>query len=63
LGSVFVKYLEPINVGNYLEATGQQDLLNTDIDKAALNLTETLLTEQQYATPVTLNSILAAQLL
>lgn len=52
LGEVFVKYLEPIYLKNYPQ--------NDDLE---FNLSSELYLRQQQATPVTLNSLVAACLL
>jgi glycerol-3-phosphate O-acyltransferase len=59
LGCVFVKYLEPIYLKEYMQTIEQTE------PKAdpAFKLTQELYLRQQEATPVTLNSLIAAVLL
>lgn len=63
LGSVYVKYLEPLNVRNYLQERGVGNLQPDQIEQEALELTQELLRRQQKELPVTLNSIVASCLL
>ena len=46
LGNVYVKYLKPINVREYLDSTGFQILQSKELETAALSLTQTLLRMQ-----------------
>lgn len=57
LGEVFIKYLEPIHLKDYLAT------LPAETPDPAFKLTEELYLRQQQATPVTLNSLIAAVLL
>ena len=63
LGSVYVKYLEPIPIHDYLVKNGYENLDHEHQEAASQKLTASLLKQQQYASPVTLNSIIAAMLL
>jgi len=63
LGTVYVKYLEPINLHSYLKSKGCENLDVNNLESTAFTLTEDLLTIQQQNTPRTLNSIISTCLL
>ena len=65
IGDVYVKYLEPINLHEYLQQLEpQSDFCYTkQFDKMALRFTTDLYKKQNYETPLTLNSLLSAWLL
>ena len=63
-GETFVKYLAPINLGEFLQGECQiSNLDQTNFEVAAVKLTEHLLRIQQKNTPITLNSIVSACML
>ena len=64
LGAVFVKYLEPIHVKDFINnKAGAKELdIGTQL-QASFKLSQELYIRQQKETPVTLNSIVAAVLL
>lgn len=59
LGEVFVKYLEPIHVKSFMGSRGVEEAAAG----ASFALSSELYMRQQHATPVTLNSLVAACLL
>ena len=64
LGAVYVKYLEPINLHEYLKAkVPDRKLSTTNFEGMALQLTTDLLEKHQKSTPVTLNSLVSAWIL
>lgn len=63
LGQVFVKYLAPISVQEFLQKNLDTELDVANLEKASILLTQELYNTQAHATPVTLNTIIAAILL
>ena len=65
IGDVYVKYLEPINVSDYLTDRGQLTQLAGPIEceSTASRLNHHLMKKQHMQTPITLNSLLSAFLL
>lgn len=63
LGSVYVKYLEPLNVRQFLQERGMENLQPENIESEAHELTQELLRRQQAELPVTLNNVIASLLL
>lgn len=64
LGQCFVQYLQPIHLKQWLEKRGALDLDSPETHKTiAFKLSKDLYQVQQKATPVTLNSLVAAVLL
>ena len=66
LGDVYVKYLEPINLHEYLQAhvPATTELYSAKtFEKTAIGLTTHIYKRQYQDSPVTLNSLLASWLL
>jgi glycerol-3-phosphate O-acyltransferase len=64
LGEVFVKYLEPVNIKDYLKKTvGSGPLDQEKLDIASLQLTQELTAMQHQNTPITLNAVISTILL
>ena len=63
VGHIYVKYLDPINLHDFLDKTVEGKLCHTNFDNTALSLTTLIMERQQSETPVTLNSLLSAWLL
>ena len=66
IGDVFVKYLDPINLHEYLQANGPKEsemVTPKNFETTALQLTTHLVEKQHMESPVTLNSLLSAWLL
>ena len=66
IGDVIVKYLDPINIDDYLKVNGpasEQMLIPKNFESTALQLTTHLLKKQNIETPITLNSLISAWLL
>lgn len=61
LGHIYVKYLDPINLNEWMKTQWKGNLLGqSNIEAAALQLTTNLMERQQMETPVTLNSLLSS---
>jgi hypothetical protein len=58
LGKVFVKYAEPINLGDYIEK-----FKNDSKDSLSLRLTRELYHNHQKEQPVTMNSLISTSIL
>lgn len=64
LGECFVKHLEPINLGDYLQDKFGTPLIHQDnFEQAALTLSQDLMRIQSENTPTTLNALISALLL
>jgi len=63
LGHVYVKYLDPINLDQYVRNSCKGIINSGNVETLALQLTEDLMEKQTKAAPVTLNSIISACLL
>lgn len=73
LGKIFVKYVEPIDLNDYVEkyissvpadnSKNKFDLSPTDFESLSMKLTKDLYLIQQREQPITMNSIIASSLL
>ncbi len=64
LGNIYVKYLDPVNMGGFMRDNCSNGVLNQeDFDKVSLDLNNLLMERQQRETPITLNSLLSSWLL
>lgn len=63
VGQIFVKYLDPIDLKEYVKESEPKGLNAENLERIAYKLTSDLLERQQKETPMTLNSLLAALLL
>jgi len=73
LGKIFVKYVEPIDLNEYVEkyissvpadnTKNKLDLSPTDFESLSMKLTKDLYLIQQREQPITMNSIIASSLL
>lgn len=73
LGKLFVKYVEPIDLNEYVEkyistvpadiSKNKLDLSSTDFESLSMKLTKDLYLIQQREQPITMNSIIASSLL
>ena len=63
MGKVYVTFGEAINLKDYLTQRKMSPLSPANLDEAALDLTSHLILQQEYASPIVLNMIVAALLL
>jgi glycerol-3-phosphate O-acyltransferase len=63
LGNCFVKFLDPINIQQYLAENKWNIEQQQNLESISLHLSEKLYTAQQVETPITLNSIVSTFLL